>query len=187
MVNLCEVILLDYKSLLSLMNQRQSIRKFKEKEISKELIEKIIQAGVTAPSAFNSQPWKFAVIQNQEKKQELNLAYSSLRKKFGWYEQDTSFIENSVPIIVLCDEEDYLKEISCALAIQNMLLASKSLGLGSLTIGAFSMNAESEEELKKIVSAKKEEKVVLVCLFGYKDETPERKTRKSIEEVVEFS
>jgi len=68
-----------------------------------------------------------------------------------------------------------------------MLLASKSLGLGSLTIGAFSMNAESEEELKKIVSAKKEEKVVLVCLFGYKDETPERKTRKSIEEVVEFS
>ena len=177
---------MDYQALLDLMNQRQSIRKFKEKEISKELIEKIIQAGVTAPSAFNSQPWRFVVIQNQEKKQELSLAYSSLRKKFEWYEQDTSFIEKSVPIIVLCEEEDYLKEISCGLAIQNMLLASESLGLGSLTVGAFSMNPESEEELKKIVSAKKEEKVVLICLFGYKDEIPERKSRKAIEEVVEF-
>ena len=168
------------------MKQRQSIRKFKEKEVSKELIEKIIQAGVAAPSAFNSQPWRFVVLQSKEKKQELHSAYSSLRKKFGWYEQDTSFIENSVPLIILCDEEDYLKELSCSLAIQNMVLASESLGLGSLVMGAFSMNSESEEELKKIVSAKQEEKLVLVCLFGYKDEKPKRKSRKSIKEVVEF-
>ncbi|MBU2496218.1 MAG: nitroreductase family protein, partial [Candidatus Omnitrophica bacterium] len=44
------------------LNTRRSIRKFKEGKISKDTINKILGAGMSAPSAINEQPWHFVVI-----------------------------------------------------------------------------------------------------------------------------
>ena len=46
--------------------KRRSIRLFKKKQVPKELIDRIIEAGRFAPSAGNNQPWKFIVIQNRD-------------------------------------------------------------------------------------------------------------------------
>ena len=46
---------------------RRSVRKFQDKPIPKELLEKVVEAGEYAPSAHNTQPWEFLIIQDKEK------------------------------------------------------------------------------------------------------------------------
>jgi len=168
------------------MSKRQSIRKFKKQEVSKELIEKILQAGITAPSSMDTQPWGFVVVQGAERKKKIRELYEEIRKKNNWYEQDTEFIENVTPIIVTCEDASHGKVISCAMAIQNMLLAAESLGLGSLPVGCLITDGETTKKLKEIVGIPPEKKVVLVTLFGYKDEHPEYKEKKPLSEIIEW-
>ena len=47
---------------MSIINKRQSIRRFNEKEVEVEKINKIIEAGMLAPSAKNKQPWRFVIL-----------------------------------------------------------------------------------------------------------------------------
>lgn len=53
---------------------RKSVRKYSEKPISDEVLNKILEAGRLAPSWVNVQPWKFIVVKNQETKDLLALA-----------------------------------------------------------------------------------------------------------------
>ena len=46
---------------------RRSIRKYQDKKIPKDILEKIIQAGECAPSAHNTQPWHFIIVEDKEK------------------------------------------------------------------------------------------------------------------------
>jgi len=54
--------------------KRMSIRKWKSTPVEKEKIEKVIEAGRRAPSWGNSQPWRFIVVQDKAKKEELSTA-----------------------------------------------------------------------------------------------------------------
>jgi len=60
------------------ISTRRSIRKFTDKEIPKETIEKILKAATQAPSAKNLQPWKFVVVTNAEKEAMLHAMRSGL-------------------------------------------------------------------------------------------------------------
>src|SRR4030042_4025035 len=53
--------------LLDLIKKRRTGRKHKSKRVPKEIIEKIIEAGRWAPSAHNLQPWKFVIVDNDDK------------------------------------------------------------------------------------------------------------------------
>ena len=106
-----------FAELFALMRRRQSIRRFKGKPLSKKQILKIISAGVTAPSSLNSQPWKFVVLKSAAKKKRLREIYTNARVKLKLYEQDTSFVEKATPIIVVCEDSDYGKVLSCGMAI----------------------------------------------------------------------
>lgn len=53
---------MDYDSLLELVKNRRSIRRFKNDPVSKELVEKILEVARFAPSGFNMQPWEFVVV-----------------------------------------------------------------------------------------------------------------------------
>jgi len=59
---------MNYESLLELVNKRRSIRRFKPDPIPDEYVDKIIEVARWAPSGFNSQPWEFVVVKNQEYK-----------------------------------------------------------------------------------------------------------------------
>lgn len=47
---------------MSIINKRQSIRRFNEKEVEVEKINKMIEAGMLAPSSKNKQPWRFVIL-----------------------------------------------------------------------------------------------------------------------------
>ncbi|HIH09844.1 MAG TPA: hypothetical protein HA254_04195 [Candidatus Diapherotrites archaeon] len=173
-----------YPALYSLMRSRQSVRKFREKKLTKGQIEKVINAAVTAPSSLNSQPWKFVVLQDAAQKKGLRGVYTAARVKLGLYAQDTSFVEKATPIVVVCEDSDFGKMTSCAMAIQNMFLAAQSMGLASLPSVTILMDRESEKLLGEMIGLSARQKIVLVTFFGYADEKPQRKPKKNAKSLV---
>ena len=110
---------------------RRSIRKYRPGQVTEEQLMTIIKAGCYAPSAHNRQPWHFVIIRNREK----------LRAISGFHSYAGMLPGADVCIIVCGDKErqpqtGFLIE-DCSAAIQNMLLAVHSLGLGAVWCGLY--------------------------------------------------
>ena len=60
---------------LDLLFSRRSIRRYKEGVIEKETMEKVVHAGMVAPSAFNQQPWQFVIINEKDRLKEIALLH----------------------------------------------------------------------------------------------------------------
>ena len=107
---------------------RKSVRQYTDKKITKEDLDKIIKAGISAPSGLNLQPWHFIVIQD---KQTL-IDMASIHEYAGMFKDATA------GIIVLYDtkktypglEELAIQDLSAA--TENILLATEALGLGAV-------------------------------------------------------
>jgi nitroreductase len=111
---------------------RRSVRAFKNRRVSREIIDKLIDEARWAPSAGNVQPWEFVVVRDEEVKTQLANAAS-----------DQAFIKEAPVFIVVCADENRSvreygsrgKELSCiqdtAAAVQNMLLTAYSIGQGT--------------------------------------------------------
>lgn len=114
-----------YDGLLS----RRSIRKFNSASISDEQLEKILRAGMAAPSAANKQPWHFIVV--KEKKTMIGIM------KIHPYAQ---MLEQSPIALIVCGDveeayQDGYMVVDTSAATQNVLLAAHALGLGAVWIG----------------------------------------------------
>lgn len=128
---------------LNAIFQRRSIRKFEEEQIKNNELEMIIEAGVFAPSSMNQQNWHFTVIQDKNLIDEISLnskkhildSPNEHIRSYGTNESLHIFY-NAPTIIVVSEEINTMSaETNCAAAIQNMLLAAQSLGIGSCWIG----------------------------------------------------
>lgn len=111
---------------LKAISSRRSIRSFKDKEVSKVQIEKILDAGARAPSAYGRQPWKFVVISDKKRLEEISI--------FDPYASAAD--EAAIGILVCGDLDIENNEVfliqDCAAAVENMLLVATALELGSL-------------------------------------------------------
>ena len=143
---------------LELLLSRRSIRRYQQKSVPQELVDKLLTAAIWAPSAHNRQPWRFVVISALEKKSQLAQAMGDrLKKDLTQDGVETNVIENDVsrsyrritaaPLLVLIclsmedmdsypDERRQINEWtmavqSTAMAGQNLLLAAHALGLGA--------------------------------------------------------
>ncbi len=120
--------------------KRVSIRKFNEKPVEKEKIEKILKAAMAAPSAGNQQPWEFFVVTDKEKIQKLSACspYAGCSAK--------------APIVIVpCYRTSGLRfpeydTIDLSIATENILLEITSLGLGGVWLGV----APDKDRIDKI-------------------------------------
>ncbi|OIP63646.1 MAG: nitroreductase [Nitrospirae bacterium CG_4_9_14_3_um_filter_53_35] len=162
------------------IQKRRSIRKFKDKKIPQEVLERVLNAARLAPSAVNLQPWKFMVIRDpgtQKALVECTRGAKHLHLGMG----DAS--------IVACGNEeecyqrqgDYMKTfaIDVSIALDHMMLAAASEGLGTCWIGAF-----NEKKVKALLNIPDPWRVVGMTPIGYPNETPEFNGRKSLNEIV---
>jgi nitroreductase len=179
--------MLDYDSLYGLMSSRRSTRKFKNRPLEDGQIMKIIQAGITAPSSLNKQPWDFVVVTDKEKKKKLREIYTNSRKKQNFYEQDTVFVEYTTPIVLVSENENKDFLYSCAMAVQNMNLAAVSMGLASLQAVAATTLEEDRKAIAELFGIPKGKFVMLLLFYGYADEKPVPKPKKSAGEVAHFN
>ena len=160
--------------------KRRSIRKYQETPVEKEKLKAILETGRLGPSAANKQPCHIIVIINPEDRQSLRKAYGA-----DW------FIQAPV-IIVVCanpkeawrrnDREQYWK-VDAAICMQNMILVSTELGLGTCWIGAF-----NEKAAKKVLNVPKEMRVIAMTPLGYPAEEKEpANDRKPLEKIVHYN
>lgn len=113
---------------LTVIHSRKSVRNFTGQAVSRDLLDKIVRAGMAAPSAVNMQPWSFIVITDRKTLNTLNdgLPFAKMLGKAG-----------AAIIVCAIPEKAYggLKEfavIDSTLAGENILLAAEALGLGAV-------------------------------------------------------
>ena len=143
---------------------RRSIRKYLGKEVPSELIEKIISAGMAAPSAGNEQPWHFIIIKDRE-----------ILNEFPKFHEYAQMLKESPVAVVVCGDLGNLKydgfwQQDVAAAIQNMLLEVTELGLGSVWVGLYP-NMERVAKVQKMLNMPENVMPVAVLPIGYPGET----------------
>jgi len=160
------------------VNERRSIRHFKDTPVSRDDIEMILSAGIAAPSAGNVQPWRFVVVNTEEARTRLA---SALEQRWA----------AAAPcIIVVCvdprpsrsrygDRGAMLYSIQdAAAATQNMLLAAVDRGLASCWIGAF-----DEDAIRASLGIKKPITPVAILPIGYSAQASGKQARRPLSEV----
>lgn len=162
-------------SCLDVIRRRRSIRSYTSEQIKEEELQAILEAGKWAPSAHNSQPWHFTVIQNRDvithisevSKRDMCDSPVDWVAKFG---QSKSSIFYDAPTLIVVSgkaESPFMPRVDCSAAIENMLLAAESLNIGSCWIGLIRYFFEHEEEVKVLQFPDGYEPFYGVCL-GYK-------------------
>jgi len=169
---------------LKIIKSRRSIRAYLPKQIKGKELRAILEAGAYAPSAHNEQAWHFTVIRNKELIDRISEKAKELMaaQKDGWVKEmggKRSFhvLYNAPTVIVVSMRKDAIAPlVDCSAAIQNMLLAAESLGIGSCWIGLARFYFSIKKELPRLKLPKGHEPCFAVT-FGYKAEHPEAKPR----------
>ncbi len=182
--------------LQKVIEDRRSIRAFKDTFVTDEQITEIINAGILAPSAKNAQPWRFKIIRgeeveklccameefqknNPEIKSTVNTTVKHMRKASATI---LVFMPRRIGRIAERAPWQYLipELTSVGACFENMSLKAHDMGLGSLWICdvLFAKDYLDERFPPDIIAG---------CLsVGYPGESPEARPRKSLDELVEF-
>jgi len=163
------------------IERRYSLRDFDpSRDVAPEDVEKILRAAIRAPSAGNLQPWFFAVVREEKKKEALARAANQ------------RFIARAPVVVVVCADPDrsamrygergvnlYCLQDTAA-ATENLLLAAVALGLGGCWVGAF-----HEEEATRALDLPSHLRPVAIVPLGYPTRPQTGRTpRRDLKEVV---
>ena len=149
---------------------RRSIRKYRTEPITEVQLGKILEAGRLAPSAGNKQPWRFVVVQSEDRKARLAKAAN-----------DQSFLKDAAAIVVAAaDPEISAKwhDKDTMIALEHMVLSATALGYGTCWIGAF-----NADEVKKLLNIPETMTIVALLPIGVPDEKPKPRPRKDFHEI----
>lgn len=118
-------------SLFDALHTRRSIRKFGPEPVSQEHLRTILSAAMTAPSAGNAQPWRFVVVTDRAKLDEV-----------GEKHPYSGFSKQAPLGILVCGDLSREKYSGfwpqdCGAATQNLLLAAHGLGYGGCWCGVY--------------------------------------------------
>lgn len=180
------------------IQERRSIRKFQDKTVPKEIIEKILELSTKAPSGKNRQPWRFIVLQNSGKDELVSIMDNALNqhkkqiKHTGSLELSINSINEASAVVLVFNafsnfEEDYnhyrllTDAQSIGAAVQTLLLAAQDFELGTLWIcDIFHCD-------KKICSwLNRKDELVAAVAIGYPNQSPYPRPRKLPEEVIKW-
>ena len=110
---------------------RRSIRKYKKQSIPNEIIEELLDAAVSAPSAGNQQPWHFVIVDDRK-----------ILDKIPEVCPNAKMLKDAEKAILVCGDLSLEKHkgywsIDCSAATENILLAAHAKGLGSCWLGVY--------------------------------------------------
>ena len=142
---------------------RRSIRAYERRPVDRDLVRQLIEAAIQAPCAMNTQPWRFAVIQDAAVLADL----SARTKAFLINLLDTSpglamyrqtfedpgydVLYGAPALVIICAGPDTgpAPETDCALAAENLMLAARGFGLGTCWMGFIGMYLGTPEGKKR--------------------------------------
>lgn len=158
------------------VEKRRSVRSFRDDPINEESLKKILEAARLAPSAHNTQEYKFVIVRDAEKRQ--GLARAALEQDF--------VAEAPIIIAAVALNPNYLLEnevpayaVDVAIAIDHLTLAAVQEDLGTCWIGAF-----HQDEVKKILNIPPQYKAVALIPLGVPRDEPSVRSRKKLKDLV---
>ncbi len=144
---------------------RASVRSYTDRQVDDSTVNKILHAGMAAPTAANQQPWQFVVVTEQALKDSITSAF-----------EYTKMVEHCSFAVVVCGDMDNLFKgdipdggfwvEDCSAAAENMLLAAHALGVGGVWCGIYPLK-EREAKLRDILNLPSSLTPLNVMAFGY--------------------
>lgn len=175
--------------LIDLIKTRQSDRKYLDKPVEKEKIERCLEAARLAPSASNSQPWEFIVVQEPNMKEKVAHATYSNLISFN------RFVPSAPVVVVLNSwrpglsinlggilKNRQFNLIDAGIVAEHFCLQATEEGLGTCMLGWF-----DTRKIMKLLDIKAPKKPTLIITLGYSGHEKIRdKKRKSLTEISRF-
>ncbi|MBB5346545.1 nitroreductase family protein [Desulfoprunum benzoelyticum] len=162
-------------SILKAIKERRSIREFTTEAVSEKDLVTLVEAAIWAPSGKNNQPWRFVIL--TDKKVRSHIADLTLYRHI---------VANcNSLIVVFLDTEAIYDEVkdhqSAGAAIQNILLAAESLGLGAVWLGQILKN-KHDVNVELGVSARYD--LMAVIAVGYPAHRNQKSHRKNVHDFI---
>jgi nitroreductase len=169
-----------------ILETRRSVRSFRSKPVSKQDVLAVCEAARLAPSACNSQTWRFIAVSNP-------VTIKRLCKEAMRPVIPNRWLEQAPLVIIGCSQLDIIANrigarisgieyyrIDLGIAMEHMVLKATDLGLGTCWIGWF-----AEEKIKEILGIPKKIKVSAMLAIGHPNEAPPKKrSRKSMDKIL---
>lgn len=154
---------------------RRSVRKFQPREISRDLLLKIIEAGRWAPSGMNNQPWRFVLVQDKTVKDKISscTAYAKI------INSASCLIAVFIDADAVYNRDKDMQAIGACM--ENMLLMAFALGLGGCWLGEILNKKTAVAELLAVPPTYE---LAAVLAMGYPDEAPRQASRKKLKELL---
>lgn len=177
-------------SFLDLVSKRYSVRNYEKTPVPEEKLKRCLEAARLAPSACNSQPWKFIVINDPEIKDKAAKAAFEQLLDFNDF-----VFRAPVLILIVSERQKFSAKIGGVLkkknfslmdigiAAEHFCLQAADEGLGTCMLGWF-----RETRVKKMFHIPKSNRVELIISVGYSaDNNIPTKKRKPTEEIIAFN
>ena len=174
---------------IELAKTRQSVRKYSARAVEPEKIARCIEAARLAPSACNSQPWKFIIVDDAALKDQIARETYNTVVAFNKFVKEAPVIAVIVmekPTLVsqiggrIKDKDFYLIDIG--IAAEHFCLQAAEEGLGTCMLGWF-----NEKKIAQMLHLPKNKRIGLLITLGYSDSTLREKIRKKTEETVKHN
>lgn len=177
-------------SFLELVNNRYSVRNYKNTPVPKDTIRRCIEAARLAPSACNCQPWKFIIIDRPDFKDSLAKAAFEGLLDFN------HFVFKAPALVFVVSQRQKLSakfgsiikrknfsQMDIAIATEHFCLQAAEEGLGTCMLGWF-----NEKKAKKLLSIPTFKRIELIISVGFSaDKTIPHKNRKTIHEIMAYN
>lgn len=158
------------ETFLNVVKFRRSVRQYQEREVEREKIDKIIEAGRYTETASNRQGVSYIVVQKEiprlrelAKKQLRTLGDSGYNMS-GLNLDEGDFLFRYAPVLILTIANS---KVDAGLAASNMELMAVTQGLGAFFIGFFVRIANKDPEIRAILEMKPDEEIITCMAVGY--------------------
>ena len=185
---------MNYDDFLELVKNRRSFRRFRSDPVPKETLEKVLEAARLPPSAGNSQPWEFVVVQDFATKMNITKSITSGRKKLTeadpniyWPVAVQPHLFTAPVLIIDCGDQrlqetypahlegEILLRQSLAVSIYTLQLAAATFGLATAW---GTMQTESREtQIRQLLGIPDVYTVDHIVPLGYPDEEKEKRDK----------
>ncbi len=176
---------------LDLVQQRQSDRKYTDQPVEQEKLMRCLEAARLAPSASNSQPWTFVVVDEPELRQQVEKAAMGPLYSFNKFA-----VQAPVVIALIMEKPKIVTElggrlkkkeyplIDAGITAEHFCLQATEEGLGTCMIGWF-----DEKNVMALLNVPEEKSIPLLITVGYTpaDYKHRKKIRKPIGKMVKFN
>ena len=159
------------ENILDIIFKRRSIRKFQQREVSRETLTQLLQAAMAAPSAKNSRPWEFIAITDKAV-----LDQFRARLEYGNYNTMAAILVLGNLKIAKNDSSKRFWMQDCAAAVENILIAATGLGLGTVWIGSYPKEDVSQTE-HEVLGIPPDVYPLALIYIGYPAEEKEARTQ----------